>query len=94
MRNCITRTFTTANAQIFRYDSEQATLLPVGQISMKAGVKATAAKALKLAQKEWPEYAGSMICGGIELNEEKRFMTEDDFIKYSTVYEPATEDDE
>ena len=89
MRNCITRTFTTANAQIFRYDSEQATLLPVGQISMKSSAKSTAAKALKLAQKEWPEYAGSLICAGIELSEEKRFMTEEDFIKYSAVYEPA-----
>lgn len=93
MRNCITRTFTTANAQIFRYDSEQATLLPVGQISMKASAKATAATALKLAQKEWPEYAGSLICAGIELTEEKRFMTEEDFIKYSAVYEPNGKDE-
>lgn len=94
MRNCITRTFTTAYATMYRYDSEQAGLVEVGVIAMKAGAKATTAKALKLAQKKWPEYAGSLICVRVEVSEEKRFMTEDDFIKYSSVYEPAENEEE
>ena len=88
MRNCITRTFSRNVGHFSTYNMATGALDEVGTVECKAGKKVAAKKMLKLANAKWPQLAGTLICMKIEHIDEKRYMTEENFIKHSLLLEP------
>ena len=93
MRGCITRSFSKAVGHFFRYDMTSDSMVEVGTVECKAGKKVDAKKLMKLANTQWPDYVGTLICTVIETVEEKRYMTEETFIANSLPLE-SSEDKE
>lgn len=93
MRGCITRTFSKSVGHFSRYDMASGSMVEVGTVDCKAGKKVDAKKLIKLANAQWPEYVGTLICTTVETVEEKRYMTEETFIANSLPLEPG-EDEE
>lgn len=93
MRGCITRTFSKSVGHFSRYDMASGSMVEVGTVECKAGKKVDAKKMIKLANAQWPEYVGTLICTTVETVEEKRYMSEEDFIANSLPLEPG-EDEE
>lgn len=87
MRNCITRTFSRYVGHFSTYNMATGALDEVGTVECKAGKKVDAKKMVKLANAKWSHLAGTLICTKIEQIDEKRYMTEENFIKYSLVME-------
>ena len=92
MRGCITRSFSKAVGHFSRYDMASGSMVEVGTVECKAGKKVDAKKLMKLANAQWPDCVGTLICTSIETVEEKRYMTEEAFIANSIPLE-AGEDD-
>lgn len=93
MRGCITRSFSKAVGHFSHYDMESGSMQEVGTVECKAGKSVDAKKLMKLANVEWPEYVGTLICTGIETIEEKRYMTEETFIANSLPLEDSDEEE-
>lgn len=87
MRNCITRTFSRCVGHFSTYNMATGALDEVGTVECKTGKKVAAKKMLKLANAKWPQLTGTLICTKIEQIDEKRYMTEENFIKHSLVVE-------
>lgn len=92
MRNCITRTFSKAVGYFSTYDMSTGELTAVGTVECKAGKKVDAKKMMKLANAEWPNLAGTLICTKIDQIDERRYMTEEDFIQHSLPLEYSDEE--
>ena len=94
MRGCITRSFSKAVGHFSHYDTASGSMVEVGTVECKAGKKVDAKKLMKLANAQWPDYVGMLICTSIETVEEKRYMTEETFIANSLPLETSEDDAE
>lgn len=92
MRGCITRSFSKVVGHFCRHDMASGTIVEVGTVECKAGKKVDAKKLLKLANAQWPDYVGTLICTLIETVEEKRYMTEETFIANSLPLESSEDE--
>ena len=92
MRGCITRSFSKAVGHFSRYDMVSGSMVEVGTVECKAGKKVDAKKLMKLANAQWPEYVGTLICVAVETVEEKRYMTEETFIANSLPLESSEDE--
>lgn len=93
MRGCITRSFSKAVGHFSRYDMASGYMVEVGTVECKADKKVDVKKLMKLANAQWPDYVGTLICTAVETVEEKRYMTEGTFIANSLPLE-SSEDEE
>lgn len=92
MRGCITRSFSKAVGHFSRYDMATGSMVEVGTVECKVGKKVDTKKLLKLANAQWLEFVGSLICTAVETVEEKRYMTEETFIANSIPLESSEDE--
>ena len=92
MRGCITRSFLKTVGHFSRYDMTSGSMVEVGIVECKTGKKVDAKKLMKLANAQWPDYVGMLICTAVETVEEKRYMTEETFIANSLPLESSEDE--
>lgn len=92
MRGCIIRSFSKVVGHFSHYDMASGSMVEVGTVECKAGKKVDAKKLMKLANVQWPEYVGTLICTEVETVEEKRYMTEETFIANSIPLESSEDE--